>query len=123
MKTVDEKRRVELDKAIAYFMGWRIDNSFPDKGRIWRKGNAIEVETTFKFSSDWNWIMDVFNAINKLEGYSASITAGNCSVYNYGELDWEAPHKEYAIDLHEAVYRCLGEFIESYNKKQLNAQQ
>lgn len=121
MKTVDEKRRVELDKAVAYFMGWRIDNSFPDKGRIWRKGNAIEVETTFKFSSDWNWIMEVFNAVNKLEGYSASITAGHCSVYNYGELDWEAPHKEPEIDLQEAVYRCLGEFIESYNAKQLSA--
>jgi hypothetical protein len=120
MKTVNEKRRVELDKAIAYFMGWRIDNSFPDKGRIWRKGNAIEVETTFKFHSDWNWIMEVFSAVNKLEGYSVSISPGRCSVYNFGELDWEAPHKEPEIDLHEAVYRCLGEFIESYNAKQLN---
>lgn len=115
------ERNIEFDKAIAYFMGWRIDNSFPDKDRVWRNPKGgIELDTTFKFSSDWNKLMEVFEEINKLEGYSASISPGHCSVYNYGELDWEAPHKEPPITLHEAVYKCLGGFILSYNKKQLS---
>jgi hypothetical protein len=57
---------IELDKAIAYFLGWRIDNSFPDKGKVWRKGNAIELETTFKFSEDWNILMEAVTAIENI---------------------------------------------------------
>jgi hypothetical protein len=130
MKTVNEKRRVELDKAIAYFLGWRIDNSFPDKGKVWRKGNAIELETTFKFSSDWNWIMEIQEALYLVQdeiiplGCEVQIEHGNCQIYKGGELDWVAPHKEIPISTKEAAYRCMGEFIESYNEKKakLNTQ-
>lgn len=131
MKTVDEKRRVELDKAIAYFMGWRIDNSFPDKGKVWRKGNAVELDTTMKFSSDWNWLMEVQEALALVQdevlplGCKVQIDYGHCQIFTAGELDWEAPHKEPPISTLEAAYRCMGEFIESYNekKRKLNAPQ
>ncbi len=122
-----KERQIEIDKAIAYFLGWRIDNSFPDKGKVWRNGNSVELETTFKFSTDWNLLMEVYEAVNNLKGYSTSISPGHCSVSNYGELDFEDPHKKLTIvnsvaasSMQEAVYKCLGEFIESYNKEQLN---
>jgi len=120
MKTVSKERQIQLDKALAYFMGWRIDNSFPDKDKVWRKGNAVELETTFKFSSDWNWIMEVYNAINNLEGYSVSISGGYCSVFMFGLCDFSPNNDNASISIQESVYRCLGEFIESYNAKQLN---
>jgi hypothetical protein len=131
MKTVDEKRRVELDKAIAYFMGWRIDNSFPDKGKIWRRGNALEVETTFKFSTDWNYIMELYEAINNIQdeiyplGCTVIFDKSYCEVLAGGEVQFRAPHKEEPISMKEFVYRCMGEFIESYNekKRKLNAPQ
>lgn len=44
---------------IAHFMGWRIDNSFPDKDRVWRRNNCIELDTTFKFHTSWNALMPV----------------------------------------------------------------
>lgn len=128
MKTVNKERKVQLDRAIAYFLGWRIDNSFPDKGKVWRNGNSVELETTFKFSTDWNALMEIYVAINNLDEYfcrfsSGYLSNGNCWIYERGakqELVWEAPHKEPSISLKEAVYRCLGEFIEAYNAKQLN---
>lgn len=123
MKTVGKERRVELDKSIAYFLGWRIDNSFPDKGKVWRSGNSVELETTFKFSTDWNLLMEVYEALNNLDEYYCTFSSGYCSVYERGtesELTWQVPHKESPISTKEAVYRCLGEFIEAYNAKQLN---
>lgn len=125
MKTVTTERRIALDKAIAYFLGWRIDNSFPDKGKVWRKGNSVELETTFKFSTDWNCIMEIQEAICLLSdeivpfGCKVQIDFGHCQIYTAGELDWEAPYKEPPISTKEAAYRCMGEFIECYNKKKL----
>ena len=53
---------------IALFMGWKIDNSFPDKDRIYRSpGGAVELDTTFKFHKDWNLLLKV---IKKLSGDS-----------------------------------------------------
>ena len=51
--------------AIAKFSGWRLDNSYPDKGRVWRSPkNYIELDTTFKFHYDWNSLMDIVRQIN-----------------------------------------------------------
>jgi len=123
MKTVNEKRRIELDIAIAYFMGWRIDNSFPDKGRVWRNGNSVEMDSTLKFSSDWNALMNVYETVNLMDKYYCRFYPGRCEIQERAgaedELKWEAPHKEPPISTQEAVYRCLGEFIEWYNESQI----
>lgn len=55
--------------AIAKFMGWKIDNSFPDKGRVWRFNNIIELDTTFKFHNSWDNIMPVIRALMKRESH------------------------------------------------------
>jgi len=111
------EKSIKLDKAIAYFLGWRIDNSFPDKGKVWRspKGD-IELDTTFKFSSDWNKLMEVFDAVNRLEGVSVSITDCDCKIHENGVLFGRAIH---SIGTQSSVYTCLGDFIYEYNKFQL----
>ena len=63
---IDKEEKVRLDCGIAYFMGWRIDNSFPDKDRVWRNGNHVELDTTFKFSQDWNVLQEVVEKIESL---------------------------------------------------------
>lgn len=62
--TIEE--RITNDKAIAYFSGWRIDNNFPDKGRVWKKGSYLEIDTTFKFSIDWNILQEIVEQIEDL---------------------------------------------------------
>lgn len=111
-----EKQR-KMDCAIAYFMGWRIDNSYPDKDKVWKKGANIELDTTFKFLTDWNALMQVYNSVNKLEGYKIIITGTYCEILKFGELAWQTydPSQE----LQENIYTCLGEFIMSFNEEQL----
>lgn len=116
MNTINKENQVQLDCAIAYFMGWRIDNSFPDKGKVWKKGNSVEFESTFKFSSDWNWIMDVVNHINQMEGYSIGIFFCQCKIYKNDVLETSVSGTQ---GTHYAVYNCLGEFIKEYNKQQI----
>ena len=54
------KYNIENDIVIANFMGWKIDDSFPDKGKVWRStGKSIELETTFKFNKSWDLLMPV----------------------------------------------------------------
>ena len=86
---IDKEFRIETDKALAYFLGWRIDNTFPDKGKTWRRGNAVELESTFKFSTDWNALMEVNTAISKLDGAYIKITNGVCRLMIYSSLECE----------------------------------
>lgn len=47
---------------IAKSQGWVIDNSFPDKGKVWRSPNGkVELESTLKFHSDWTELHSVIN--------------------------------------------------------------
>jgi hypothetical protein len=52
---------------IAKFMGWKIDNSFPDKDRVWRLNNIVELDTTFKFHKSWDAIMPVIYKLNDID--------------------------------------------------------
>lgn len=118
INSMTNKEKIKIDCAIAYFMGWRIDNSFPDKGKTWRKGNSVELETTFKFSTDWNCLMEVYTAINNLPYVVATIKPIGCSIYNNGLLYFKGSIETKHLELIEAVYRCFGEFISVYNERQ-----
>ena len=88
---------------IAQFRGWKLDNSYPDKGRVWRSPKGyIELDTTFKFHYDWNLLMDVVTQINATplpEGYtSIEFTIG---VYSTGWIAW---HKNRPGDQNQYQY-------------------
>ena len=61
--TNSEKRlarevQIRRNVAIALFLGWKIDNSFPDKGRVYRSPEGyIELDTTFKFHESFDALM------------------------------------------------------------------
>jgi len=50
---------------IAQFMGWKIDNSFPDKGRIWRSAKSLELDTTLKFHKSWDELIPLIDKIDE----------------------------------------------------------
>lgn len=116
---MSKEERVRLDKALAYFMGWRIDNSFPDKDRVWRRENSVEFDTTFKFSTDWNWLMEVYDAIHKLDGYRVKMSGKYCVIFHFLEKKVETDKEEFYADTQDAVYRCFAQFAEYYNKLQV----
>lgn len=65
---IKKEEQVYGNVLIAKYMGWKIDNSFPDKDRIWRSpSHNIELDTTMKFHSDWEMLMPVCKKI--IESY------------------------------------------------------
>jgi hypothetical protein len=115
------KRNIPGDKALAYFLGWRIDNSFPDKDKVWRSPkNNLELESTFKFCSDWNWLMEARDAIDDLEDFSVVIRNNHCEINHAGEIYWTTSnHNELPGSTMEAVYLCFTKFAEIYNEAQI----
>lgn len=114
------EEKVKKDKALAYFLGWRIDNSFPDKGKVWRKGNAVELETTFKFSTDWNALMEVCEKVNKIDRYSVEITPSQCRIFINANTRSVIVGSVYSTEnTIDAVYKCLSSFVLVYNKEQI----
>jgi len=66
---------------IAKFMGWRLDYSFPDKGRVYRSPqNYVELDTTLKFNYDWNWLMSVVEKIKEDPNVDITIYNNSCKI-------------------------------------------
>ena len=112
-----EKQSTEYDILIAKFAGWKIDNNFPDKNKVWRspKGN-VEFESTFKFSSDWNDLHQVIDKIEEL-GYFVMINKWT-SVYT-GKKDnrisvTSVEGKSKIINTYQAIIQ----FIKWFNEQQ-----
>lgn len=127
-----KEKKVKFDTAIAYFLGWRINNSYPDKDRVWTKGNGVELDTTFKFSSDWNVLNEVVEAIEKL-GYNFHIHQARVLIdindegLINGIEDPEIEIRSSIVDFNKkmAVYYAVAKFALWYNELQIkkNAKQ
>ena len=126
---------------IAKFMGWRIDNSFPDKEKVWRsKENHTELDTTFKFHTDWNELMLVMNKIHNtrhkgfvilatISTYGAYIGInptdcggnkyeGNLKIADTININYFAVTPEEEIRTIEGVWLAVVDFINWYNEQQ-----
>jgi len=110
---LSEENRVMCDKRIAYFLGWRIDNSFPDKNRVWRLGNNVELDSTFKFSNDYEALMNVVEKIEDL-GFIFMINKACVRVYRTQEekvfgnlIEIDSPSIK---DKRTAIYLAVAEF-------------
>lgn len=115
MKKLDKAFKIKMDCAMAYFTGWRIDNSFPDKGKVWRRDKSLEMETTFKFSTDWNVLMEALNEFCNFTGYTYTLSPKNFSIISSEKvLESEYEYK----NLHEQVYTRLGDALLTYFDEQ-----
>jgi hypothetical protein len=122
-----KQEKIEADKQIAHFMGWCIDNSFPDKDRVWRSPHGdLELDTTFKFSNDWNELMKVYSAVNDMKDYNIGISiSGICYIeyYKSSEEVTDIDRKWTTYDMNienvqESVYMTLAMFTKDYNELQ-----
>lgn len=64
-----ESEIVRGNTLIAKFLGWRIDNSFPDKGRVWRSEKSLELDTTLKFHKSWDELMPSIEKLRIMQNY------------------------------------------------------
>ena len=112
---MENKKILESNLLIAVFMGWKIDNSFPDKDRVYRSpSNDIELTTTFKFDSDWKLLMDVVETIEKMD-YGFKMCRKVVEVYVDSTKEVILKTKESCRM--ESLYKAVVEFIEWYNQQ------
>lgn len=98
-----EFNREEYNIACALFTDWVLDDSFPDKGRVYRKGLNIELDITLKFHEDWNWIMEVIKKILKY------CSENDCLEEHYYPITDAIPDTE-------ATVQAIWEFLNWYNE-------
>jgi len=123
------EKKIEVDKNIAYFMDWRIDNTFPDKDKVWRNPRGgLELDTTFKFSEDYNLLMEIVDKIESI-GFNFHIHQARILVDRNDvglTAGLETPEIEVRssmvdFDKKRAVYEAISQFVVWYNKFQINA--
>ena len=112
---------------IALFMGWRIDNSFPDKDKVYRgPTGGLELDTTFKYHKSWDWLMPVYLKVylklhelwNKdktelMEFVQLSTRLMQCTaLFGHGEINNVKDEES----MKGEVYETVVQFIKWYNK-------
>jgi hypothetical protein len=127
---MDNKTDHEL---IAEFMGWGIDNSFPDKNHVYRLHGRIETKNTFKFHESWDWLMPVVEKIAKI------VTPENEIIHNGDESRFDsfyprtfgmlnAETKQFMVRINrfplyqadtliDAAYQSVVDFIKWHNEQ------
>src|SRR5260221_507927 len=99
------------DEIIAEFMGWTIDNTFPDKDTVYRLGGRIELKTTFKFATSWDWLIPVVEKTRVISNtaHKELHEAHDLNDPN-GWRSWSYRRVNLTTDI-SAVYRQVIEFI------------
>ena len=68
-KGFTQEEIVEYNIMIAKFMDWKLDETFPDIGHVYRSPrNNVELDTTLKFHKLWDgWLMPVIEKIDNMD--------------------------------------------------------
>lgn len=128
----------ERNKQIALMLGY--DTPVVDKDFYFvEKNNYIEssvipklLELNFekRFHSDWNWLMEAVEFIEKLKGMSIYISKNRMNKLHSVEISYEdntwqkRPHIDKTIFIQnelkkEAVFIAVSDFAKLYNEKKL----
>ena len=102
----------ENNKLIAEFMGYK-----KSIANTWFKGNKIVQTTSFKYDSDWNWLMEVVEKIeSKCSNLGFEISARFVHIRVDNEWIISSGVKSNRI---EAVYNACIEFIKWNNQQKI----
>ena len=117
-------------------MGWELDNSFPDKDKVYRNKGSLELDSTLKYHKSWDWLMPVVDKIEslKIDGKIVipyiTIQGFFCGVNKWGVYkndELVEPIKTWItggdfiepISKIDGVFHTVVEFIKWYNKQKL----
>ena len=136
---MENKEIIEGNKLVAEFDGWVIDNSFPDKDRTYIKNGGIELDTTFKYHTSWDWLMPVVEKIFRMKigdgieyvEYPFLRTFGMLNNHKCSSHKTEEPDGKIMVRLNgfsvfksdsliEATFLSVVEFIKWYNENKNN---
>ena len=109
----------ENNKIIAEFMGFKLQDNPNERffNRWLINSNAYGGRYNFEefyFDVDWNWLMEVVENIESLEGIGVDFYKGCIDVYNE-EVNLIRINRKGLTKI-EAVYNACVEFIKWYNE-------
>lgn len=121
------QEEILYNKRCAKFLGWH--NAGMKDLELWKSSeNFVGVQTSeLKFHSDWNWIMEIVDAIEKLEHKSVYFSKTKLGEYTI-EIAHETPtyfnksrenDKTFFVrgnDKKEAVVQAINKFLIWYNE-------
>lgn len=120
-----EQETLEYNKRCAEFLGMHISVDPADgyDTGTWYKPSDIEGEvipSPVLFHSDWNWIMEVVEAIEKLTkkdgyGYEILITNSLCVIEETNKI-FDSNQRVYAKTTKEAVVKAINQFLIWYEQ-------
>lgn len=119
---MENKEILEGNKLIAEFDGWILTDEFPDKNRTYTKNGNLELDTTFKYHTSWDWLMPVVDKIEKkgciIEiSYSIVCMCRICIIGKKYEKAFNIINDNNGgIQPISAVYKSIVEFIKWYNQ-------
>jgi len=100
---------LQYNKRCAEFLGYL------QHGRLIVISNIPTHVSNGKFHSDWNWIMEVVEAIEN-KGYDVAILSSMCRIYLNDELNDDIITYVH-LDKKEAVVKAINEFLVWYQKE------
>lgn len=105
----------EKNILIAKFLGWKIDNSFPDQNRVWRSPrNSVELDTTLRFHNSWDSLIPVAKKCLEIIERQERPSINHCNDLDWLECQISMYLREYQFD---EFYQAIIDFIVAYNKK------
>ena len=119
---------LEYNKRCAEFLGWKNlnDDSFPEYVNSLGDFHPLR---ELKFHSDWNWIMEVVDAIEKLK-FRFEIALNEVNLYCISEErrfsyainyhDCENYGEEMHLTKKEEVVKAINQFLIWYNNEKSN---
>jgi hypothetical protein len=139
-----KSEQTECNKEIALMLGWKENSahkrdqfgynqcvegySTPYRNTLDEQAveyqydkNAFAVED-LQFHSDWNWLMEAVEFIDKLNSYFIQIEEKSCYVYDISKFDNSQTNAFIIKDgetKKEAVFTAVSDFAKLYKKKQL----
>ena len=126
---MENKEILECNKMIAEFDGWSIENSFPDSNRTYVKNGAVELDTTFKYHTLWDWLMPVVEKIERMDNelFTVIITNDLCEITQFVNTDADLLKCSEAMVVSKltdskitSTFKAVVEFIKWYNEKKDN---
>lgn len=105
------------NKLIAEFMGYK-----KSIGVTYHKKNKIVTEKSFKYDTDWNWLMQVVDKIESIDDgeYDVNILKNGTQIINYkagGVVICDNVGQISYSEKIEHVYQAAVNFIKWYNEQ------
>ena len=125
LKKMTKQEILDYNKRCAEFLGYvnttPTDKDFNiyenKKGMIIGKKIYTMLETmSMQFQSDWNWVMEVVEAIEKLK-FRVEIKSVSCCIYKNSVLKFSFYGIKDKSSKKEAVVQAINQFLIWYNEK------